>query len=457
MNEPRSDALVVFGATGDLAAKMILPAVCALAARGAFEIPLIAVARQDMIALRGAVTDHLRTCTTARRSLDRHLARRIRYVAGDLQDAATYKELRRALGRLQHPLYYLAIPPNLFPVVAARLSELGLAAGARIAVEKPFGHDLASARALDRTLRDAFPDSAIFRVDHFLAKDPVRDLVFLRFGNRWLEPIWNHAYIARIEITMAEAFGIEGRGRFYDSVGALRDVVQNHLLQIVALLTMEPPARPTTRAVRAARIAALSALRPLAPNDIVRGQYGGYRGSEGVAPDSRTETYVALQLRSRALRWKRVPICVRTGKCLPITATEVCIVFKPPARSIVADAGECAHHLRFRLGPGPVDIGLGAYVKRRGAAMVGDPVELRVDLGVDEDRDAYEHLLEAALAGDHALNESAEGAYASWRVVERVVKSDLPVFGYAPGSWGPAQANRVLPRNVRWHDPAPIA
>jgi glucose-6-phosphate 1-dehydrogenase len=254
---------------------------------------------------------------------------------------------------------------------------------------------------------------------------------------------------------MAEKFGIAGRGRFYDAVGALRDVVQNHLLQIVALLTMEPPKRPTTRGIQAARVAALSALRPLGPREIVRGQYRGYRDVEGVAPDSNVETYVALRLRSRASRWRNVPICVRAGKCLPVTTTEVWIAFRPPSLGIAASAGALAHHLRFRLGPGHTDIGLGAYVKRRGTAMAGDPVELRADLGIDEDRDAYEHLIEAALAGDHALSESAEGAYASWRVVERVIKTDLPVFEYAPGTWGPAEADRVLPRRVRWHDPMP--
>lgn len=457
MSQPRSDALVVFGATGDLAGKMIFPAVCALAARGAFDIPLIAIARHDVDALRTAVTSHLDACTPARRKLDRDLARRIRYVAGDLGDAATYAKLKRALRDARHPLHYLAIPPALFPAVVAGLSESGLAAGARIAVEKPFGHDLASARALDKTLRNAFADSAIFRIDHFLAKDPVRDLVFLRFGNRWLEPIWNRTSIARIEITMAETFAIAGRGRFYDAVGALRDVFQNHLLQIVALLTMEPPARPTTRAIHAARVAALTALRPLAPNDIVRGRFKGYREVEDVARDSHTETYVALRVRSRALRWKNVPICVRAGKCLPVTSTEIWIAFKPLAFPVAPNTGTAAGHLRFRLGPGRIDIGLGAYVERRGAAMVGDFVELRADLGIDEDRDAYERLIEAALAGDHALSESAEGAYASWRVVERVVKSNLPVFEYAPATWGPAEGNRILPRGVRWHDPTPNA
>ncbi len=452
MNE-RSDALVLFGATGDLAGKMILPAVCALAARGAFEIPLVAVGRHEIGALRSAVHGQLNECTKSRRPLVRHLAARIRYVAGDLQDAATYAKLRRALEDAKHPLYYLAIPPDLFSVVVAQLARADAVAGARIAVEKPFGHDLASAQALNAALRKAFPDRAIFRVDHFLAKDPVRDLVFLRFGNRWLEPIWNRDHVASIQITMAETFGVAGRGRFYDAVGALRDVFQNHLLQIVALLTMEPPANATARAIHAARVAALSAIRPLVPSDIVRAQYQGYRDEEGVARNSQSETYVALRLRCRSPRWKDVPICVRTGKHLAVTTTEVWVTFKPPSIRVVEPNDATAHHIRFRLGPGRVDVGLGAYVKRRGAAMIGEAIELRANLGIDEDRDAYERLLDAELAGDHGLDESAEGAYASWRIVERVVKADLPVFSYACGTWGPREADRILARGMRWHDP----
>jgi glucose-6-phosphate 1-dehydrogenase len=453
MIEPRSDALVLFGATGDLAGKMILPAVCALVARGAFEIPLIAVARHDAGALRSAVQGQLDECAKSRRPLVRHLASRIRYVGGDLLDATTYAKLRRALTDAKHPLYYLAIPPDLFSVVVAQLARAGIVAGARIAVEKPFGHDLVSAQALNAALRKAFPERAIFRIDHFLAKDPVRDLVFLRFGNRWLEPIWNRDHVADIQITMAETFGVPGRGRFYDAVGALRDVFQNHLLQIVALLTMEPPVHATAHAIQAARVAALSAIRPLAPGDIVRAQYQGYRDEEGVARDSGTETYVALRLRCRALRWKDVPICVRMGKHLAVTTTEVWVAFKSPRFASIVANDPAAHHIRFRLGPGRVDVGLGAYVKRRGAAMIADPIELGANLGVDEDRDAYERLLDAALAGDHAVDESAEGAYASWRIVERVVKANLPVFAYARGSWGPREADRVLARGMRWHDP----
>ncbi|HEY3178790.1 MAG TPA: glucose-6-phosphate dehydrogenase [Casimicrobiaceae bacterium] len=453
MEEPRSDALVLFGATGDLAGKMILPAVCALAARGAFEVPLVAVGRHDIGALRSTIHSQLDECAESRRPLIRHLTGRIRYVAGDVQEADTYAKLKRALQDAQHPLYYLAIPPDLFSVVVEQLARAGAIAGARIAVEKPFGHDLASAHALNAVLRKAFPERAIFRVDHFLAKDPVRDLVFLRFGNRWPEPIWNRDHIASLQITMAETFGVSGRGRFYDAVGALRDVFQNHLLQIVALLTMEPPERPSARAIHTARVAALSAIRPLAASDIVRGQYQGYRDEDGVARDSRSETYVALRLRSQSPRWKGVPICVRTGKHLSTTTTEVWVAFKPPAIRLVASSHNVANHIRFRLGPGRVDVGLGAYVKRRGAAMIGEAIELGADLGVDEDRDAYERLLDAALAGDHALDESAEGAFASWRIVERVINADLPVFDYMRGSWGPREADLILPRGIRWHDP----
>src|SRR5205823_2266998 len=272
------------------------------------------VARQPLGALRKTVLAHLNECASSRRSLARPLATPIRYVSGDLHDDATCAKLKRALRGARHPLYYLAIPPDLFPVVVQSLARADAVRGARIAIEKPFGHDLASARALNATLRKAFPDRAIFRIDHFLAKDPVRDLVFLRFGNRWMEPIWNRNNVAAIQITMAETFGVEQRGRFYDAVGALRDVFQNHLLQIVAFLTMEAPSRPTSAAMQAARVAALSKIRPLAPRDIVRGQYQGHRVEDGVARESNTEIFIALQLGSRPLRWRNVPMHVRVGQ-----------------------------------------------------------------------------------------------------------------------------------------------
>jgi glucose-6-phosphate 1-dehydrogenase len=448
MTRDSCDALVLFGVTGDLAGKMLLPAVHALIARHALDVPVIGVARDgagEPIAQR--VRDNVEQEGALDAAASERLAARLTYVEGDFANPATFAELRRVLGDAKRPLFYLAIPPSLFAGVAQRVAGSGLAAHARIAVEKPFGHDERSAHALDRALRAAFPDDAVFRMDHYLGKWPVRAITRWRGANPWLEQSWSGNFVKSVQITMAESFGVEARGPFYDAVGALRDVVQNHLLQVVAILAMELPDRAADGdAWQQARVAALQAVQPLAPDAIVRGQYDGYRDIEGVRADSQTETFVALRFDIDTPRWRGVPFCVRAGKRLPLTATHAFARYLPPAGS------GCASHVRLGLGPGRVDIGVGLGVPDRDCDA--GPPELELDCGRDEDRDAYVTLLEALMRGERTYTETAEGIAAAWRAVEPALRERAPVHRYAPGSWGPEAAQRVLPAGERWHDPA---
>ncbi len=449
MTAPSCDALVLFGVTGDLAGKMLLPAVDALIARGQLEVPVVGVARHD--AHGAPIAERVRHSVERNGALDAsasaRLAQALRYVEGDLSDPATFAELRRSLGEAKRPLFYLAIPPSLFAGIGRLLAQAGLASGARVAVEKPFGHDVESARELESALERVFAPDAILRIDHYLAKWPVRAITQWRAANPWLEQAWSGAFVRSVQITMAETFGVEDRGAFYDAVGALRDVVQNHLLQVVAVLAMELPDRADAQSWQDARVAALAALQPISPELVVCGQYDGYRDIQGVAPDSQTETFIALRFEVDTPRWRGVPFCVRAGKRLPLTTTEVYARYAPPAG--VASAS----HVRARLGPGAVDIGvgLGSLQQPRDA----DATELRADLGRDEDHHAYVTLLDAALRGDASYAERADGVLAAWQVVEPAVHAPLPVHRYARGSWGPAEADRVLPAGERWHDPAP--
>jgi len=365
-------------------------------------------------------------------------------VSGDYQDAATFDRLREALGAAVRPAFYLAIPPSLFGVVASSLARSGMAEHARLVVEKPFGRDTASARALNATLHESFPEEAVYRIDHFLGKEPVQNLLYFRFANTFLEPIWNASYVERVEITMAEAFGVRERGKFYEEVGAIRDVFQNHLLQVLALVAMDAPRAGDGASIDAAKVAFLKAVRPLALTDVVRGQYRGYRSETGVAPDSNVETYVAARLAVDNPRWAGAPMLVRAGKCLAETFTEVRVTLKRPVPALFDAAARPSNEVRFRLSPDP-SIALSASVKKDGEAMAGEDASLIERAQAADDMAPYERLLGDALRGERALFGSEAGVEESWRIVEPVLGDSGPPEIYEPGSWGPAARVTIAP------------
>ncbi len=459
--QPHADALVVFGFSGDLAAKKIFPALYAMVKKGHLKVPVIGVAssKWNVDTWRAHVKDSLMHEEHVGgiddpAAFDRLIAL-MDYVSGNYNDAATFTALKAALGDAKRPAFYLAIPPSLFTTVIQSLGSTGLAKDGRVIVEKPFGRDLASARKLNAVTQAVFPESSIFRIDHYLGKEAIMNILYFRFANSFLEPVWNRHHIASVQVTLAEDFGVGQRGAFYESAGCLRDVIENHLFQVVALLAMEPPAYQSFKAVHTAKTSVMRALLPLKPGDLVRGQYVGYRNEKGVAPDSNVETFCALRLFIDSWRWAGVPWYLRAGKRLPASVVEVQVQMHPPPQRLFDDSGPAggrANYFRFRLQP-EAGIALAARTKRPGREFVGVQRELYLGEEEPSEMSPYERLLGDAMAGDDALFTDVDAVMAAWSVVEPVLTSQDQVLPYEPGSWGPAEADALIANDGGWRDP----
>jgi glucose-6-phosphate 1-dehydrogenase len=459
MTASRSDALVLFGVTGDLAHKMIFPALYGMAKRGTLTVPVIGVAypKWSLERLHRRVTDSIRrSCGVDNERALRQLLSLFRYVSGDYKDPGTFAAIKKAMANARRPAHYLAIPPSMFETVIQGLGAAKLAEDARVIVEKPFGRDLASARQLNRVARAVFPEDSIFRIDHFLGKEAIMNILYFRFANSFLEPIWNRNYVASVQITLSENFGVGKRGAFYESAGCLRDVIQNHLFQIVALLAMEPPATRDFGAVQVEKAKVFQAMRPLQPDDVVRGQYAGYREEADVAKNSDVETFCALRLHVDSWRWDGVPWYLRSGKYLPDTATEVLVELKAPPQRLFNDsvqATERNNYLRFRLSPSS-GIALSARVKLAGKEFIGEPRELYLCEETAGQEPPYERLLSDAMIGDGALFTREDAVEAAWAVVDPVLKKHHRVRPYKRLSWGPKDADALIAQDGGWHNPS---